>query len=359
MLEALARISSGQKLSPEDEHDALDQLERHECWAPLFRYLDKTLASGGPSLVAAYGRSIRLRLKYFDEVPTAQALASDLVRRCKLDFPAFRDIVLNETVIPGMSAPKEAALLEAVGEAFSKVEDKVNALERLASVYEKRLFNDVRLHEVFERLLKLDPDNVKGLRYFKVAFSQNGDWEQVSRVLKRLISVVQAPQEKYRLAQDLAYNLVYHQDQPRDALLVLDRHCRQSPLDVSQIEFDAAFRLGDIGHCVKVLEGALAGVADDAGRSIIQFRMGDLLRKSGKPRDSEKYLRQSIATWRVFLDPFELLAGILIEERRWDELAVLLGELAGRIQDSELASQVKHAANRLQTGLAGKAGTPP
>ena len=353
MLEALERISSGQKLPLPAERDALDELEAFECWKPIFRYLDQVIASGGPSLALAYARSIRMRLQYFDDVTTAQALAADLVRRCRLDFSGFREAVLSENVIPGMAARPEAAILDAVSDAFSSVSDRVLCLDRLVSVYEKKLFNETRLHQVFEKLIHIDPDNVKALRYFKVVFSQNGDWEQVSRVLKRLINVAKSPQEKYRLAQDLAYNLVYHQDQPRDALVVLDRYCRESPLDVSQIEFDAAQRTGDVDRCINVLKAALSHVRDDAGRAIIQFRMAGLLRQVGQSKESERHLRESIATWPVFLDPFEPLIQLFLEEQRWAEVGATLSELANRIEDPELVAQIRHAVARVQAGAPG------
>ena len=87
MLEALARISSGQRLSPSDEQVALEELESNECWQPLFRYLDQALAAGGQNLVSHYCRLIRLRLNYFNDIPVAQALTADLIRRCQIDFP--------------------------------------------------------------------------------------------------------------------------------------------------------------------------------------------------------------------------------------------------------------------------------
>ena len=352
MLEALARISSGQRLSPSDEQVALEELESNECWQPLFRYLDQALAAGGQNLVSHYCRLIRLRLNYFNDISAAQALTADLIRRCQIDFPTLHDLLLNDHAIPDLEPQHEAALLDAASEAFSATAERVQALEKLAAVYEKRLFNEERLQQVFERLIQLDPDNIKALRYFKLAFSQANDWEQVSRVLKRLIDVVQTRQEKFRLAHDLAHNLVYRLDNPRDAILVLDRHCRESPLDVSQIEYDAAHRMGDTDRCIQVLQSALRTVRDDAGKAIIQFRMADLLRKSGKIRESEKILLESLATWQVFLDPFEPLIQMQIASNSWDHVAATLQALSLRVQDKELANQIQQAVRRIEAGLA-------
>lgn len=351
MLEALARISSGQRLSPTDEQNALNELELNECWQPLFRYLDQALAAGGQNQPAHYRRLIRLRLNYFEDYATAQALTSDMIRRCRLDFAGFRDALLNDQAIPGIEARQEAALLEAASDAFHARADRAQALEKLAVVYEKRLFNESRLQQVFERLLELDPDNIRALRYFRLAFHQNNDWEQVARILKRLINVVQARQEKFRLAQDLAYNLVYHMKQPRDALLILDRYCKDSPLDVSQIEFDAAYRIGDMDRCIQVLRGALRGVRDDAGKAIIQFRMAELFRTMGNLRDCESSLRQSLDTWSVFLDPFEALIQLQMDGKRWKDVCGSLRSLAGRVQDPELVAQIQQAASRIASGL--------
>lgn len=352
LLEAVARISSGQRLSSSDEQLALEELESNECWQPLFRYLDQALAAGGPNLLGHYCRLIRLRLNYFNDIPAAQALTADLIRRCQIDFPTLHDVLLNDHALPDLEAQHEAALLDAASGAFSATAERVQALEKLAAVYEKRLFNEESLQQVFERLIQLDPNNIKALRYFKLAFSQAHDWEQVARVLKRLTDVVQTRQEKFRLAHDLAYCLVYHLNKPRDAILVLDRHCRESPLDVSQIEYDAAHRMGDIDRCIQVLQSALQSVRDDAGKAIVQFRMADLFRKSGKTRESEKMLQESLATWQVFLDPFEPLIQMQIASNSWAQVATTLQSLSLRVQDKELADQIQQAVRRIEAGLA-------
>ena len=352
MLEALARISSGQRLSASDEQVALDELESNECWQPLCRYLDQALAAGGQNLLVHYCRFIRLRLNYFNDIPAAQALTADLIRRCRIDFSTLRDVLLNDHAIPDLEAHHEAALLDAASEAFSATAERVRVLEKLAAVYEKRLFNEEKLQQVFDRLIQLDPDNIKALRYFKLAFSQANDWEQVARVLKRLIDVAQTRQEKFRLAHDLAHTLVYHLNKPRDAILVLERHCRESPLDVSQIEYDAAHRMGDLDRCIQVLQSALRSVRDDAGKAIIQFRMADLFRRSGKIHESEKTLRESLATWRVFLDPFEPLIQMQIASNNWDQVAATLQSLSLRVQDKELVDQIQQAVRRIEAGLA-------
>jgi len=110
--------------------------------------------------------------------------------------------------------------------------------------------------------------------------------------------------------------------------------------------------MGDTDRCIQVLQSALRSVRDDAGKAIIQFRMADLFRKSGKIRESEKILQESLATWQVFLDPFEPLIQMQIASNSWDQVAATLQALSLRVQDKELADQIQQAVRRIEAGLA-------
>jgi tetratricopeptide (TPR) repeat protein len=347
----VSRISAGGKLSPSEEAAVLAELEANECWQPLLRHLDGRIARGGDGLDQSYILAIRIRLQYFKDTTAAQALASDLIRRCGLTFRQFRERLLSDDVIQSAGPEVEASLIEAAVGAFDLVGEKVAALERLATVFEKRLFHDQNLFLVFERLTQLDPDNLKALRYFKMVFSQNNEWQQVARILRRMIEVVPGRHEKYRLAHDLACALVYHLNQPRDALVILERYCRESPLDVSQVEYDAAFRTGDLKRCIQVLHTAQRSVRDDAGRAVIQLRMAELHRRTGDFQSMERCLEESIEAWPVFLDPFEPLIQLHLNSGRWDKVIQLLNNLAQRVQDKELVAQIRETVRRVESGL--------
>ena len=351
MLEAVSRISAGERFSPEDEAAVIAELEAHECWQPLLRYIDQQIAKSGPALEDYYLQSLRIRLRYFGDLVKSQALVADLIRRCGMNFKHLRERVLSDEVIHEAGPECEAALVEAAAAAFDKPAEKIAALERLAAIFEKRLFNEQKLSQVFERLTNLDPDNLRALRYFKMLFSQNNEWQQVARVLRRMIDIVPGKHESFRLAHDLAYALVYHLNQPRDGLAILDRYCRESPLDVSQIAFDAAYRIGDLQRCLDVLNQAQSAVRDESGRAVIQLRMAELHRRAGDLKSMERCLEESINSWPVFLDPFEPLIQLHLAAGRWDKVVRALTTLAARVQDKELVSQIRETIRRVETGL--------
>lgn len=347
MLDVVSRLQSGQRLDFQQESLLLDELESCECWKPLFRYLERFLRVPHSETISLFTRLIRVKLFYFNDISTAEALVGDLVRQNKMNFDEFREQVLTTKVVSEQVPQQEVALLEAAAAAFSKDTDRVKALERVAMIYEKRLFNDIRLQDVFERILKLDHKNVRALRYFKLAFTQNGDWEEVVKILKKLIQISVSEQEKFRLAHDLAHSLVYNLNQPRDALLVIDKYCKGSPLDISQVEYDSAFRLGDLDRCIRVLSHLDNSVRDDAGRAVINFRLALLYRSAGMLKDCENRLRQSCQYWPVFLDPFEHLIELYLEAKKWPQVVTILKELSGRIKDPELIEQINQTVNRI------------
>jgi hypothetical protein len=351
LLEAVSRVADGERLSPIDESVLIAELEAHECWQALFRYLDQQIAKSSNGLEDLYLQSIRIRLRYFGDLIKAQALLSDLIRRCGVGFKHLREKVFSDEVIQAAGPECEAALLEAAAAAFEDKEEKIAALERLAAVFEKRLFNEQKLLRVFERLTQLDPDNLRALRYFKMLFSQSNEWQQVARILRRMIDVVSGKHERFRLAHDLACALVYHLNQPRDALAILERYCRESPLDVSQVEFDAAYKIGDLQRCIGVLAHAQNIVRDESGRAVIQLRMAELHRRAGDMKAMERCLEESINSWPVFLDPFEPLIQLHLAAGRWDKVVQALTAMAARVQDKELVAQIKETVRRLETGL--------
>lgn len=347
MIDAVVRLDSNNRLSSVEEAQLLDELESQECWRPIFRYLERILRAQQVDVLDSYSRFIRIKLRYFHDISTASVLVGDMIRQTKMSFAEFREQILSDQIIPENNPQFEIALLEVAAAVFYQETDRIQALERIAMIFEKRLFNDAKLHDVFERILKLDANNVRALRHFKLAFSQNGDWGEVVVILKKLIQITKSQQERFRLAHDLAHCLVYNMKQPRDALLVIDKYCKGTPLDISQVEYDAASRVGDTTRCIRVLDQLHQSIRDDAGRAVINFRLAGIYRANGRLDECESRLRLCLQYWPVFLDPIEHLIEIYLEKKRWLEVRELLRDLTSKIADKELAGQVHHAIRRI------------
>src|SRR5690606_9965975 len=131
----------------------------------------------------------------------------------------------------------------------------------------KKTHNEQLLDRAYKRLREVDPTNVKALRYFKLYFTQANEWEEVVAILKTLLGSVTRPQEVYRVAQELAAIYLYQLDMADEAITTLDTYCEGSPLDASQIMFDAYQRMANWNGCLKVLRQCLVSVGTDRDRA--------------------------------------------------------------------------------------------
>src|SRR5690606_33746452 len=123
-------------------------------------------------------------------------------------------------------------------------EDQILCLERLCLLLEKKIFNESQLTSTYEKLLEIDPLNLKALRYFKLILVQDNEWADVASILQKLLKAVRHPEEVFRVAQELATVYLYHLDKPNEAIETIQKYCHKSPLDSSTILFDAYQRIG-------------------------------------------------------------------------------------------------------------------
>jgi hypothetical protein len=329
---------------------ALELLGIHECWDPYFR-LAKKLLSNPPfktqRLFTQIARSQNLSL---EDIFGATDTCISAVRELGLTYLKFTEEILSQ-ILESEDFASEATILSGVATVFRDHSDHIQALERLCLLYEKKLHNDRLLAETYDKLLATDGGNLKALRYFKLVFTQNNEWEEVCRILKALLQNVSYPQEIYRVAQELAAVWLYQLNEPREALQVLETFCSDSPLDTSNILYDAYESLGDLNGCLKILRECLLNASDDTGRAKLLFKIAALEEQQGDQNSALQHYQKSFTLWPPLLDAAEGIISIAVEQKNWKLLEDTLNSLLENTQDIRLRGQIDQARRRLKNGV--------
>jgi tetratricopeptide (TPR) repeat protein len=348
--EAIRLVDSGAQISEDKCNQILDLFESYEAWGPYFRLLKRLLTDSKLRRVSDFLRLARAQGLYLEDVNAAAETCRHLVADMKISFSELRDEFLPRIIEAG-DFVAEAKILQRVSGVFVTKESNIECLERLCLLFEKKVHNESELTGSYERLLSADPQNMKALRYFKLVFTQSGDWKEVVAILQRIMSSVKRRQELFRAAQELAGVYLYQLDQPDRAIRILDEHCNDSPLDTSTLAFDAYQRQGDADGCLKVLRQCVLNVNDDVSRAILHFKMATLQEQLGQSVDAYENFLKASKLWITFADPVEGALNIALARKDWIAVKQLLADLASRVQDMELVGQLSQAIKRLEHGL--------
>jgi len=347
--ELVAKITAGTRIVDDAADIALDCLERYECWTPYFQLLDRLRADKKHRKVSYYVRQARSQNLFLEDVFAASQTIAESVEQMKLDFETLHNQILP-VVIAFEDWRTEAVILQEAVDKFTETKDKVRCMERLCLLYEKKVHNEDRLSEAYERLLRFDPYNIKALRYFKMAFSQNGAWPDVANVLKKLLQCSTHEQDIYRVAQELAAVLLYQLDQPKLAIDIIEAHCSKSPLDTSMIHYDAYLRLNDLQGCLRVLHTCLERVLEDERKAVIHFKIGQIYEKQNKPDRASAAYEAAVALNTNLLEPFERLTALGIAQEDWQAVDNHLQKMRGVVYDKNLSRRLDEACIRLRQG---------
>jgi tetratricopeptide (TPR) repeat protein len=291
----------------------------------------------------------RVYARYFENLPKAASYCRQIVESSGRSFTDFRIHVLSK-IVDADDFASEGMILQEIWDRFSTAEDRTEALERICFIYEKKIHNEKLLNACFEKLLKIDAQNVKALRYFRTLNTQSQDWRAVVDILRKLLACARHPQEGFRYAQELAAVFLYQLDDPATAIQVIEQYCANSTLDTSTIHYEAYFRLGQDEGCLKVLRQCLVSVEEPLTRAIIHYRMGSLLEKAAQFQAAGENYETAIKLDENFLEAIEGLISTSIKVKKWESVKDWLSVLASRVRTQTLAVQVRAGLARLEEG---------
>lgn len=352
--EALRRVREpGFERSP-DFLDILRVVELHECWNSWFEAVRARVKFSELSSVADYVEMIRVKIAYLEDVDAAASICKELVSAEKMSYASFRVDVLDR-VLESEQYKIESVLLMGVYEVFPEREDKIASIERLCFIFEKKAHNEKFLHQFYERLRKMHPENSKALRYFRNLYSQMQDWQAVIDVLKKLLSSAKHKQELFRHAQELAAVCLYQLGDCQEAIRYIEEYCSGSPLDTSTIHYEAYYRLGNLDGCLRVLRSALLATDDPPTRAVIYYRIATICEQLSQFQLAYENFQRALEQNDEFTEAIEGLISSSIKLKNWPAVRDWLNVLAGRTRSQNLVGQLRAGIQRLEEGMANAA----
>ena len=310
----------------------------------------KKSPSSNSSSLSDYVKLAKVSARYLENVSTAAAICSKLIKNLRVSFTSFKQEILLQ-IIEHDDFRAETLILQTVVDVFAELPDRIACLERLAMLFEKKTHNETLLHQVNEKLLSIDPKNLKALKYFKLIFSQNNEWQEVIRILRIMMESASHPTELFRVAQELAGVYLYQLDMPHEAIELLERYCTESPLDTSTILYDAYERLTNWEGCIRVLRDSLISLDNDLDRSILHYKIASLHEYLGDYEAAKDNFQKAAKLWPTFLEPIEGLINLNLHKQRWEDVLYWLRYLAGKSKDKSLCEQIKDAVKRLEDSM--------
>ena len=95
----------------------------------------------------------------------------------------------------------------------------------------------------------------------------------------------------------------------------------------------------------------MLNVNDDVSRAILHFKMAVLQEQLGQSNEAYDNFVKAAKLWNLFADPLEGALNIALARRDWSAVKQHLVDLTSRVQDGELAGQLRQAVKRLEHGL--------
>lgn len=335
----------------EEENRLLETLEFYECWSPLLRTLSRRLSDTSRRGVVDYIHLARIQNRRLEDSAAAARTAALLVEQMEMDYESFRQEAVP-LIVAEDDFGTESLILEAISQVLPPRAGKVACLERLCLIYEKKKYNERMLNESYKRLILADSQNIKALRFFKVVYTQNNEWDEVAKILRTLHTSVRHEGDKYRYAQELATVYLYQLDRPKRAIEVIEKYCSKSHLDTSTIHFEAYSRLGNWEGCLNVLKECLTKVDGAVPKAVLHYKIGELEAQLGKVVEAATNFHLSLNLAPQFLEPFESLIELSLNGKKWHEAVALLAQLQTKVGSPELRQRIEEAKLRLQDGIA-------
>lgn len=330
----------------------LDKLQDFECWTTYFQLLESQIDNPKKRQIHHYVRTARAYAIHLEDIQKAAKVCVKLMKDIRLGYAEFREKVL-QSVIGENEFEQEAVILQAVYPKFRVKEDLIACMERLCLIYEKKKFDEGNLNKSYERLIELDPMNQKALRYFKIVYTQNNQWDKVLQVLQSLFASAKHINDRYRSAQELAAVHLYQMDQPQNAVDIIERYCADSPLNTFAIHYDAYYRLQNWDGCLRVLRAHLKKIEGGLNKAITHLKMGELLERMKRYKEAEENYYKALEYSPRMLEPYERLMDLYLDFKQWDNVLDCLNRLQEAVDDSYLKEKIQEGSARLQHAMEG------
>lgn len=344
----LLQIEAGQSLmASENIYDALDLLSLYECWDPFFRLANEKISKPDHREIQDYAYQVEVYTKNLNNI----SKAAEVCRRAIRDLPISFHILRNEILVKAIPVDDykiESEILELVQSAFRNKQDEIDCLERLCMIYEKKVYREDQLYNSYERLLKNDPNNISALKFFKVAHAHSQEWARVIEILELLYKNSRHQNDRYRIAQEMASVFLYQLDKPSAAIETIEKSCLGSPLDTSNIHYEAFYRLRDWAGCLRVLHAYMERVEHRSEKAVVCYKIGELNERLQEVDTAIDFYQKSLSFNSKLYESLESLIEIAIDNADWQLVEEYLVRLQGSLSAEHLKKRVGEAVQRIK-----------
>ena len=358
------RVQLAEKPTGLATRELLAEFEAYECWVPYLKIAAWRLGSiseASERLELFIGMA-RTHLQALDDISGAVQMLIQAISGLSLSFRRFSVSVLPYVIREG-AYQQEAILLRELYRHFPMPADQVHCLERLCLILEKKLHREEELGTLYREILTISPANGRALRFLKHRYTQGESWLEAATILERLVDTSNHPEEVFRHALELAGIYLYQLDRPSDALATVRMHCTASPLDTTNIVYDAYAALSDWPGCLGVLTSHLPtiGETEVRMRAITHYRIAQLQVRLGDLALARKSIEEATRLMPSLLEPIGDLAEIYAQLKDWRALGRLVVNLRDRVSSPDLKVRLEQLASLLEIAQAppwSQAGSP-
>ena len=343
----VAQVMSGKlPQSPEKTQEHLKIFRAYECWQPYAKLLYELVKRSEYRSTDLVARLAYTHIHGTRDFPLAIKVLKDYLAKTKPTFDRFLNEVLGHLSVTQQQLAEIAWQLSG---SLVKTEE-VKCLENISILYEKRLPDGQMLTNTYKKIMTLDNENLRALRFFKNFHTQNQDWERVVEVLTQLQELTPYQEERFRVSHEIAGIYLYQMDRVDDAIDVVERFCSESPLDTSGLLYDAYSSREDWSSCVKILRECLLAAEGDFKRSILHYRLGQLHQKLGHLKDAKSHFETACGLQPFFWEAIEELVHIAISRKDWNSLSELLEDCREKVTFEDQREALNKLLSQLQNG---------
>lgn len=324
----VSSIADFPRMHQNEQNVLIRELESYECYRQVDQLLRWRLANPGASrqqLMQDFVWLMRVLYLGLDSFDSFLDVAKQYIRQLQVPFSTIRLHILDE--ILGTENFKEHAVVlrEVLGE-VQENSQKVLLLERLALIYEKKLFLETEYEPIYHQILALDKTNEKARKFFKLIHIHNMEWADAAEQLKVLAQHAGSIQERVRYSHELSQLYLYNLNQPGAALELLRPLAMQHP-EIRHTLIEAFERLDLVDELLSSLSSFERSSRDVEESGQFKFRRGCALLKVGRTDEAVKALREALQLQPGSLLIHESLISALLELGALDELSDELSRL--------------------------------
>ena len=348
-LNASLKVIESRPLALESVDHHLDILESYECWTGFNLLIKEKIKREGPR-VSDYRRLFRVQMDYLEDVALAADTCVELLKKMTLTYDQLGNEILD-LVRKKEDFHAEAIVLDKTLSFFPEKRDKINCLERLCFIYEKKKYDTELLSQSFERLIDLDPRNIKALKYFKAVHFHHREYESVIDTLKALYEATSHPADKSRIAMEWASTHLYQMNQPEKAVKVIEKISHGSRLDTSTLSFEAHYQLRKWQKCYDILKECIENVSTKRHKAVLFFKLGEIKELLKDDDSAKEHFESALKEDPEFLEPIENLLDICVKYGDWQGAFDRVKQLEEAVTQLGLKEDLKRLGEKISQGF--------